>query len=641
MMKKLLLSLSALALLSSAGAQSRLSIYEEFSGENCGPCASANPGLWTLLSANSTKVLLVKYQSPIPSAGPIYNQNTVFTDNRMNYYSVPFAPYGRLNGTGLGSGTAASGSPGHVANLIQSDIDSAYAVTSPFNISATHAWNATGDSVTITVNVTATVAFAPANAIMKLRLGLIEHLQFDTPPGTNGETEFHNVMREMYPDANGTNIANSWTSGQTQTFVIKGKVPNYLDKTGDVRAVAFIQNDANRYIVQSAVSTAIPIPLDVRSDALIVPSSFLCAASSTSVSPTVTLKNTGTTPLTSAVVYYRVDNGAWQSYNWTGNIAANATGTANLPATTITPGSHIIYDSVAAPNGSNDINVANNVSFMLVSVHNTNGAALPISEGFENNGNLPANWTLLDVNSNFDNWIMVFSNTTNIGQNNSKYTIRHFNYNYPAGESNIAVMPVGTLPSGNKALDFWVAYAQYQAENDKLEVVYSTNCGQNWTSVWSAQGSGLATTAPTTSNYVPAQTDWKLKSVDVSSVPNGALIALRATSDYGNNLYVDNVNLRSGATVGIEDAIANSHVTLFPNPAKDFTTLGFTLKTATKLSIQVLDATGRVISTPVDGEQSAGAQNVKISTENLAVGIYNIKIQTEAGSRVERLTVVK
>ena len=61
-MKKLLLIAATIGIAASSNAQ-RMSIYEEFSGENCGPCAASNPALWTLMSANTSKVILVKYQS--------------------------------------------------------------------------------------------------------------------------------------------------------------------------------------------------------------------------------------------------------------------------------------------------------------------------------------------------------------------------------------------------------------------------------------------------------------------------------------------------------------------------------------------------------------------------------------------------
>ena len=70
-MKKNLLSFSLVMLGITAFAQTpRLSLYEEFTGETCPPCASTNPGLNTLLAlpTNTTKIVPIKWQVPIPSA---------------------------------------------------------------------------------------------------------------------------------------------------------------------------------------------------------------------------------------------------------------------------------------------------------------------------------------------------------------------------------------------------------------------------------------------------------------------------------------------------------------------------------------------------------------------------------------------
>ena len=275
-MKKVLLTAVALAAGSaSLHAQQRLALYEEFSGENCVPCAASNPALWTLLSANTSKVLLIKYQSPIPSAGPIYNAYTTVTNARLSYYSVPFAPYGRLDGTVQGVG---SSSPGHVNYLTQGIINTEAAAPTPFNITSSHQWNATGDSVTVSVNLAALSAYAPAGANLKLRVALIEHLQYPVAPGTNGETEFHNVVREMYPNAGGTQLPNAWTAGQSQSFTLKGRVPSYVDKAGvDTRVAVWIQDDATKGVPQALATAPVPLPVDIASAALTVPSSLVCA----------------------------------------------------------------------------------------------------------------------------------------------------------------------------------------------------------------------------------------------------------------------------------------------------------------------------------------------------------------------------
>ncbi|RYD53429.1 MAG: T9SS type A sorting domain-containing protein [Sphingobacteriales bacterium] len=643
-MKKLLLSLTAASLGISAVAQTqtRLSLYEEFSGENCAPCAASNPALWTLLSSNASKAMLIKYQSPIPSAGPIYNLYKTVTDARMTYYSVPFAPYGRLNGTGLGTGTAAPSSPGHVANLTQTDIDNAYGVASPFNISATHAWSTNGDSVTITVNVTANAAYAPTGANMKLRAALVEHLVYATAPGSNGETDFHNVVREMYPNAGGTTVANSWTAGQTMTYTLTGRAPYYVDKNGaDTRMVVWFQNDADKSIPQAAKSSPVAVPLDVASSALVTPSSLACAASSTTVTPTVTLKNAGTTPLTSAKIYSRVDAGAWVNQTWTGSLAAGATTNVTLAALTLTPGAHMIYDSVATPNGNVDVNMGNNTSSKSITVYNTTGAALPIATGFENAGALPSGWTLYDVNGNGQGWVVASSSTSNVGHANSKYLLYYPSYAYNKGESNYIILPA-TTTSGTRSLDFWYAHATYtSAYSDTLELAYSSNCGSTWTSLWSASGTSLATVAATTSSYVPAQADWKLKSINVSNVPAGSLIAFRGGSGNGNNIFLDDINFRTGTPQGVTNVVEDASLSLVPNPATDQTKLTFKLSQKGTVNVQVVDNLGRMVANVVNGTLEAGMQTVMINTATLAAGVYNIVVNTDGSVANQRLTVIK
>lgn len=228
-MKKLLLMLSAVALsAANVNAQSRLALYEEFTGENCGPCASSNPALDNLVSTNLTKVIKIQYQSPIPSAGPIYNAYKTITDARMKYYSVPFAPYGRLDGRVLGTTMS---SPGHVNYLTQADINTDAGTAAKFSMTVSYVWSTYGDSATVTVNVTANSAYTVSGSLpLKLRIGIIQHLQYSTPPGTNGEKDFPNVVREMIPDALGTTMATTWTASQNQAYTIKGKVPTIVDR---------------------------------------------------------------------------------------------------------------------------------------------------------------------------------------------------------------------------------------------------------------------------------------------------------------------------------------------------------------------------------------------------------------------------
>jgi len=180
-------------------------LYEVFSGENCAPCASANPTTHALVQANASAIIALKYQVPIPSAGPICNENTADPLARRTYYGVNSAPNARHDGAIIGNG--------HSLNINQSLITARQAVTSPFAMTVEHEFNANWDSVFITVDITAAQAVTSGTWVVQIAL-IEKNMVYSSPPGTNGETEFHNVTRKLYPTAAGTSLPSTWTNGQ-------------------------------------------------------------------------------------------------------------------------------------------------------------------------------------------------------------------------------------------------------------------------------------------------------------------------------------------------------------------------------------------------------------------------------------------
>ncbi|MDO7873977.1 choice-of-anchor J domain-containing protein [Hymenobacter sp. ASUV-10] len=634
-MKKTLLT--ALVLAASSGTmyaqQARLSIFEEFSGENCGPCAAYNPALWSLISANPSNVILVKYQSPIPSAGPIYNAYRTVTNARLSYYSVPFAPYGRLNGVQVGDG--------NITRLTQSNLTQAAAVAAPFAITASHQWIANGDSVSVTVNLSAQSGYAPAGANLRLRAALIEHLEYATAPGTNGEREFHNVVREMYPNAAGTQLANAWTTGQTQTLVLKGRVPSYVNKaaSGDTRVVVWVQNETDKAVPQTAVSAYVAPSVDAAAS-LRLPSSLVCTTTRATINPIVALENTGTSPLTSATIYYKRAGSAWQTYNWTGTLAAAGTTNVALPAMTVAPGVTTLIDSVAQPNGMRDMNTANDRNSFVVTAYDATPQALPIITGFETGGTMPPFWSLYDANGNLRSWTISGNATSTQAHNRSRYMLLHNNFDFPAGETNYILLPTDNAPSGPKFLNFYVAHAQYQTSNDALDVVYSTDCGTTWTPVWQRAGATLATGVWGTTAFRPTQNQWQGHSVSLAAVPVGAMLAFRAISDYGNNVYIDDVEVAT-APLAARTPDDVKTLTLTPNPANMQAALTFELLRSQAVAVSVVDELGRTVLTPPAGQFGVGSQQVTINTASLAPGLYTVLLRTADGSLAKRLSVIR
>jgi hypothetical protein len=97
-------------------------------------------------------------------------------------------------------------------------------------------------------------------------------------------------------------------------------------------------------------------PNDAGISAINAPSGTTC---SNSVAPQVVLFNYGTNALTSVTIQYRVDANAFSNFNWTGNLAANASTVVNLPSVSYSNGAHTFEAKTLNPNGVADGNTAN------------------------------------------------------------------------------------------------------------------------------------------------------------------------------------------------------------------------------------------------------------------------------------------
>lgn len=639
-MKKSFLFAAGIALSISASAQ-RLSLYEEFSGENCGPCAVANPGLWALVTkpGNESKILLIKYQSPIPTAGPIYNQYTTVTDARMDYYAVNFAPYGRLNGALQGSGSTA----GSVGLLTQADIDAEATAPTSFNMTVTAVdYNFKGDTVSTTVKIDCT---APYTGALKLRVGMIEHLVYATAPGTNGEKEFHNVVREMYPNADGTTMPGTWTVGMSQTFVIKGRVRAFVKKPSAPKMVAWLQQDVDKKVLQTALSTALPsAPYtdNITSSVISVPSTFNCTGK-TITGATIKLTNTGTATATSATIYYRVGTGAWSSQPWTGSLATGASttvtlGTITLPSAT---GIYALTDSVDFP-GERDI-LDNVFSTTYTVAANTATTPLDYSTNLETG--MPAGFTIYTPTSSNGFWILATVNpSTSTVAKSGVGTFYMPLYAFASGSTSTIIVPTPVM-KGKTSLEFWQAYAQISSGNtDKLEVVYSNDCGNSWTSIWNMSGSSLATAAPeNTMVWFPdrtVSTEWVKRAVDITAVPSTAILGIKVTDGGGNTIWIDDIAMRTIPT-SIKEEVLLSSFSVSPNPANDFTNISFNLAESTNVKVTVVDAVGKTVVTAGDAVMTSGAHEMRINTSSLSTGMYMIRIATASGITTEKLSVVK
>jgi len=89
-----------------------------------------------------------------------------------------------------------------------------------------------------------------------------------------------------------------------------------------------------------------------------------------------------------------------------------------------------------------------------------------------------------------------------------------------------------------------------------------------------------------------------------------------------------------------EKASAFGFAPNMPNPTKG-SVITYTITKDTEVSLKVFDATGRMVSTLVNGRQTAGTKTVNWNTSNLPSGIYFLKLEAEGKVATHKLILVK
>jgi hypothetical protein len=632
-MKKSTLLFAALISGSLGFAQSqRLCMAEGFSNASCGPCASQNPAYNTLIGNNTTKVVSIKYQTNWPGVDPMNAQTQSEVAPRVSYYGVTGVPWGALDGTAH-TGSSYSGA---LANLNQTKIDTRYAISSPFSMTVTHTPTSDYDSVSVTVTVTASQAFSASGSnTLTLHTALVEkEIKFDTPPGTNGETVFHSVMRKMLPNASGTSLATTWTNGQSFSITFDVPIPNYIYDLNQLAVVAFVQESGTKEIHQAGYSAPQPLALDGGVTAI---SNIPLLTCNTSFTPSYTIKNFGTTTLTSATINYQVDNGTISNVPWTGSLATNGTQVVTLPTITSTPGSHTLKVWTSNPNGSTDYNTGNDQKTAKFNILGA-GINTPVVETFQATTFPPTNWILNNPDAG-PTWTRV----TNAGSQSSTASTRMYFYASPSNQIDDLFMPMLNMTSATSpmTLKFDVAYASYAGEADQLQVNVSTDCGQTWNTVFDKAGATLATAPNTTSSFVPTAAQWRAESVNLSSfIGQGqVLIQFRGISKYGNNLFLDNINVQSTTSVIEEEKVAS--INIFPNPFNNNATIAFTNPENQEVQITLYNALGQAVNVINKGKIAAGDYTEKIDGTHLPAGVYFVNITAGETSITKKVTLTK
>ncbi|MEO5570193.1 MAG: T9SS type A sorting domain-containing protein [Bacteroidia bacterium] len=383
-----------------------------------------------------------------------------------------------------------------------------------------------------------------------------------------------------------------------------------------------------RGVWESDLAVSVLVPVDAGTFAIVSPQGSYCDSL---VNVIVRIRNYGVDTLTSVDVNYFFDANAPQVYNWSGSLAHNATVDITLPSATMSPGAHTFTAFTSNPNGVIDNNPANDSHSSNFFI-NTVGIPTPIVEGFESGIFPPSNWNL----NNSGGLMSLYNGTGGFG--NSTHCVK---VDFYAVQNGTALLSPPSVNLYNLIppiiVDFDVAYRQFNnTYHDSLFVDVSSDCGVTFTRLYSKGDQILSTTTPSNNIFVPLSTEWRKDTVDITAYAGAPAFEIRfiAKSGFGNNLYLDNINIHSN-TVGITENKLNNDVLLYPNPSSGKFYLQLPAS-AKYISAKVTD----VLGNEVWNAKAIIANKTVIDLSGKAKGVYFLEIKSNGFNATRKLSLM-
>lgn len=203
--------------------------------------------------------------------------------------------------------------------------------------------------------------------------------------------------------------------------------------------------------------------------------------------------------------------------------------------------------------------------------------------------------------------------------------IRGYDYT-SVGQDDDAVVSVDMTYLQDAWLTFDVAYARWGGGyTDTLEVLVSTDCGANYQSLYFKGGTDIAT-APDYQDgwFIPTSSEWRTDSVDLNSYMgnNDVLIVFRFHCGWGQNMYIDNINLSAVNVVGVAEAKPETILSIYPNPVAQNGTLQLYSNVKEMIDVEIYSTEGKRIYRAKHNPNSA------IPMQGLAQGSYICVLRT-------------
>jgi len=222
----------------------RTVLIEDFANVSCVPCIISDKAIESLTNYTfgHGSLAAVKYGTNFPSpSDPFYLANPSVCSSMMSYYNIFTAPTNIIDGIIRPNSTDSIDVINQINNRLQVPAKIKISVSDSISGDDYYIW------FTIEVKDTTGIDFSSLNCNV---LVTETDIQFTTPPGSNGETKFYDVMREKFPtNTQRIQVNTDMTSSAINLRHIK--VDSGWNKQ-NLHTVIFLQDKSTKEVIQTA-----------------------------------------------------------------------------------------------------------------------------------------------------------------------------------------------------------------------------------------------------------------------------------------------------------------------------------------------------------------------------------------------------
>ena len=629
-------------------------VLEEFTGIHCVYCPDGHLQAQNFHDANPGDVVLINIHTgsyATPSPGEPDFRSDPEGAGIAGQASVSGYPAGTVNrhlfsGMGQAGGTAMSRSNWATAG------GQILAQPSCVNVAAEASINISTRE--LTVDVEAYYTDNSTSATNKINVVLLQNNVEGPQTGgssynpaamlPNGNYNHQHMFRHLLTGQWGDDITSTTTGSlfqQTYTYTIPADLNGVAYDLFNLEIAVFVAEGQQEVLSGNMANLTHIVPaginlIDLSAGTNMTMPTSLC---DNQIIPEITVTNNSGISVDTFEVSYTLNTGNPVTQAVYTSLASGANTTITFPMITVPSGENTISYSAGTIGGTSIVdnvpsnNLASSGSFNTIS---PTAFATSHTEGFEGYANMtpaPNNALLL----NPQGYRVFIIDATWPGPNSGGYGNSQSSFRWQFSQmsgGNYAELVFAKLDFSNSirnGLSYSYAHAQNNGfDNNRLQVLVSTDCGATWNVESELVGNDLATTAPMglSSNFYPTANVWATDTVDLSAYDGNAdvMIAFKGICAGGNNLYIDDITIEDGMIISnISETLTEKiNANIYPNPVNNNGILQLNIKNNIALDISIFNLLGENVKEIKSGNFTKGIHNINFDTSNLENGTYFI-----------------